>query len=907
MIDIKRRIIIQMLIISMAATIIVQLPTSSVITAFQSPIKQDLIIQYGDSSAEKKAIAILQKQSRATVISADSPLLFLKIQKSKGVIFVVGHGTEEGIFNSGKVLPWDAVAETLRLSHKNVMLISCNSEEIAKKYNYLVGFPEESDAVLAAHIASVLYFSRLKMHDEIAKSIERVRQRAQIIHANPSSVSYLGLSTEEIIGGVISMVFNIISLAPLLGNGLRLLKFFLFENPKATKKMIDVLKESNKFWSVLSSMVGGIINAFSLINNRRFGDDQVISYREMEEIRTSVNNLTGRSGQSIDFTNPSYYLDVFEFVRLIVTTGLDAIRTSERIKVTLVLGLDIALTLTPGPAIISIVADVLSVATGIYGLITDFLTFRSDKNDRNDVYSLEVSAEEAQWIGEVDGRRHAYEDAFKSAFKDMIDNDTLLPTKEAVYRYIESFNVSDFDDHGFTDNLLVKVKEGYAKKNTSQVDITRGRIEGRKAAREYITGFFDGMPNGFMHGAVIRHEFWYYVGFFEEFAEQENLVDKLYDDFYESEYGHYRTYIDEYLYNYTSPYGEAFFPSNRNASHQHGFVHGYRSTLMPTYENWYHDINASIEMGKEGYNNTDYGEREDIKDFYKRGGVEVFKYFLNESAFINVYQHSIMASRSTREVFDYFNDPRMAREAMNDLEEYRQEDMSYILEQASKIGYKQGRVDRWNISYSYGNATIFIRNYLASPYYNPPSAFNDNYISVFSEEYAKINDERDKRYNREYRKGHQEGWNDRSYDGFESVYEDGRTEGRNDASPAYFYGHSDGHDEGYSIGGQPRVPDISGETYKTHYDRHYEANPPEYLGNVTLPPHIARMEEKLRFIYEVDFLVAYKIGYCDQYNQTFEEKYKRGYAIGWEKGASSASSASSNPSPGGSGDGVYYM
>ena len=922
MIDIKRRIIIQMLIISMAAAIIVQLPTSSVITAFQSPIKQDLIIQYGDSSAEKKAIAILQKQSRATVISADSPLLFLKIQKSKGVIFVVGHGTEEGIFNSGKVLPWDAVARTLRLSHKNVMLISCNSEEIAKKYNYLVGFPEESDAVFAAHIASVLYFSRLKMHDEVAKSIERVRQRAQIIHANPSSVSYLGLSNQEIIGGVISIILNIISLSPLLGEGLGLLKKFIFKDSKTLKKMIDILEVSDLFISLLSSVIGAIFDIFTSANQRIFRDDQVVSNREVGEILTSVNNLGGGSNQSIGFTDPSHYLDVFKFVRLIVTTGLEVIGTLEATQVTVVLGLDIALTLTPGPAIISIVVDVLSVAMGIYGLITDFLTFRSDKNDRNDIYSLEVSSEEAQWIGEVDGRRHAYESAFKSAFKEMIDNDTLLPTKEAVYRYIDNIVVSGFNDHGFTNNLLDKVKKGYARKNTSQADITRGEVEGVKAAREYITGFLDGRPHGFVPGRVAKHESWYYVGYFKEL----NRTQDIYVDFIDMGYAGYMGYILESVYNYTAhPYESAFFPSNRNASHQHGFVHGFIDSFSIAYNESSNNTDASIEIGEWSYYFTPASDRSDIYDVYRNDGWRGFNIILNKSHSLNPYKLSKIGSRNADDLFDYLEGYKMA---INHLQKYGKEDISAKITQGYEIGYRQGFVDKEaSLSYSYANVSVFlIENYSISPYYVlltnadgsivSDSAYNDGYEFSFAEVYVAINTNRSERYNQSYESGYHKGRSDSIHKDFEWAHENGKQEARSDAtSRAYNYGHKRGYDKGYDTGGDPDNPRLWGWSYRTEYNRNYGANPPSYTDAVGLPSAIVRIEGRVVSIEEKIYLLLYEKGYKAQYGISYRSNYVLGYRIGWIQGAqkaaqdaeSSSSSSSSGGSPsGGAGSGTYY-
>ena len=200
-------------IISILSILLVcMISMSSIGLAFQSPISQDVIIQYGNSQEELRAISIIQRQTGATVISVDSPLLSLKLQRSFGMVFVVGHGSEDGIMDGKNTEKWSTVAHYLRFESSNVILVSCDSEQAAEEYGY-VGFPDNVDASLAAYIASAYYFAAKNMQIKTEENIENAKQRITELMINPSLSSFLTFSREEIGFGIFFILLGIIGVA----------------------------------------------------------------------------------------------------------------------------------------------------------------------------------------------------------------------------------------------------------------------------------------------------------------------------------------------------------------------------------------------------------------------------------------------------------------------------------------------------------------------------------------------------------------------------------------------------------------------------------------------------------------------------------------------------------------------
>ena len=131
--------------------------SSGMVLALTAPVAQDIIIQYGDSSAEKQAIDTIKGHTDAKIVSADSPLLTVILRRSYGDVFVVGHGSMEGIHNEGKVQSWSSVRDKTAFSSGTVYFVSCNSGEAAIGTKY-IGISGDVDAKLLTLAYLVTYY-----------------------------------------------------------------------------------------------------------------------------------------------------------------------------------------------------------------------------------------------------------------------------------------------------------------------------------------------------------------------------------------------------------------------------------------------------------------------------------------------------------------------------------------------------------------------------------------------------------------------------------------------------------------------------------------------------------------------------------------------------------------------------
>ena len=135
-----------------------------IVPAFSSPVNQNVILQYGDTIEEKHAVDELKRLNpNSAIVSAQSMTRGLALQRSFGnALFVVGHGSAQGIMHQNKLIPWTTVNKLVATSgNQNVFYISCNSEVAAQdlkansKKNAF-GFPTIIDATFGAQLVSFI-------------------------------------------------------------------------------------------------------------------------------------------------------------------------------------------------------------------------------------------------------------------------------------------------------------------------------------------------------------------------------------------------------------------------------------------------------------------------------------------------------------------------------------------------------------------------------------------------------------------------------------------------------------------------------------------------------------------------------------------------------------------------------
>ena len=130
--------------------------------AFLTPISGTLIIQFTDDDAENEAVEELVKlHPNAVVLNYGSFKLDLLLFRFYGTLFIVGHGSNEGIMDESGLVTWDTINQiSINSPARFVGYVSCYSFEAAQlaktsSFKQIVGLKGEVEAILAARIMSV--------------------------------------------------------------------------------------------------------------------------------------------------------------------------------------------------------------------------------------------------------------------------------------------------------------------------------------------------------------------------------------------------------------------------------------------------------------------------------------------------------------------------------------------------------------------------------------------------------------------------------------------------------------------------------------------------------------------------------------------------------------------------------
>ncbi|MHA1772274.1 MAG: hypothetical protein ACTSYL_00735 [Candidatus Thorarchaeota archaeon] len=124
------------------------------IGAFSQPIANDIIVTFGHTAAETKAV-------RTLVTNLDNPLIVeygtigYTMAKMRGVrsLILVGHGTDKGVAYHGRIINTKTIARDIGQSvAQNYYILACHSEKIASHTNLVnvVAFKGIVDAEIGA-------------------------------------------------------------------------------------------------------------------------------------------------------------------------------------------------------------------------------------------------------------------------------------------------------------------------------------------------------------------------------------------------------------------------------------------------------------------------------------------------------------------------------------------------------------------------------------------------------------------------------------------------------------------------------------------------------------------------------------------------------------------------------------
>ena len=636
-------------------TVICLFSSSNPISGIQSPIHQNIIIQYGDSAEERKAISIIQEQTGATILSADSLLLYLKIQRSKGMIFVVGHGTEEGILHKEDVKIWREIARDLRLSSKKVILVSCNSEKAAQEYNYLGGFPEDIDAVVAAYIASAAYFMNTKQQGKAQENIERARQRFQAIFHNPSLTNSLGLSIEELAGFMFFFILDIFSLIPAISaisffkkklsgtlksnkavnkqftsqishgsvfNILGLFEYFVFFYIEVRDNFLEYVSDLN-----LSIDDGNLTieKAKELVNDIKedlndegnMTDSNDTDSNDTDSNDTDSNDTDSNDTDSNDTDSNDTDSETTDFwlwkwakwIGLGIYEGLKILNSWDKLLVLASLGLDVLEIIVP----IGLVKKAINVLNGVLALMSiasSILSLIWDADDKDDVYGFSVEENNGTKAGEDYGLDFAFKKGYNENFTEKINASGIVDYYDFNSQFIEGLKPRPAEDCGDGEYCDL-FRSGFNSTKSDEARILNGSFWGDRHSALYLDGYRRGQDSGVFHGKAKIIKAGYYTGFFADFKhvlytpigsdDSISLDNGSSFSFYSNDTYDDYFYVAFYNGSWIDFANQPGYASNDSEAYRLGFEHGYRHGFNTTFlrNNTYYDL--SVAIGKHSY------------------------------------------------------------------------------------------------------------------------------------------------------------------------------------------------------------------------------------------------------------------------------------------------------------------
>ena len=870
--------------------------SSSPVSTAQSPIQQNIIIQYGDSAEERKAISIIQEQTGAAILSADSFLLHLKIQRSKGMIFVVGHGNEEGILHKGDVKVWEDIAQGLRLSSESVILVSCNSREVAQEYNYFGGFPENVDAVVAAYVATAAYFMITKQHGRAQENIVRAKQRSQAILHDPSLTDSLGLSWEEGVFSFLFLLLDLISLIPAL-KSIPTLKRKVFEKLASSeiaqqRYLAKLVTKEAKHWSLLLSGINFFLTAVVVAKETFFSDnlgdffnanltidDEDLTREKVRDIVNGLEEDLQDEGYIEDSTDSETEdsANIFPVIYFTVSTAFEMLGFWDKLFVLASLGLDILGIALPAGWLLTLV-NVLSSAVAFVSLLSSIFTLIRDYEDEDDVYDFSVDENNGTKAGEDYGLEFAFKTGYKEGFTEKINASGIVDYYKFNSQFIEGLSPRPAEDCGGGEYCDL-FGNGFNSKKSDRVQILSGNFWGDHQSALYLDGYRRGQDSGALLGKASIIKAGYFTGFFTEFRHvtvsgKDSII--LEEDIYGDGYTYYLydgdtydAYIFEAFYfyglkafidqpDYMSSLSEAY-----RLGFEHGFEHGFNTSFL---KNTYYDL--SVTIGKQSDNpvlqNSSSEEsimpdslREPDNPSYSLSSLMKLPY--NDALFTGEYSpftssDPIYISSFISSYFraqNYYAHP--------------------VIDTVYKLGYDKGYAEDLP-SDLLGKDAMIVRIAFSGMFDGQEYFFNKSYEREYLQAYENgyvdgSNDGQNslahKRYREYFNTGRDEGNLDGAYAGNETGFWIGYFQAHLDLDvdfPSYFGfpSRSEGYEEGYA----PDLPDL------------------EYIDFARISSYSP--QKQFNSLQDYFIIRNYKLGYESGYSSSFSSSYDSGNASGFE-------------------------
>jgi hypothetical protein len=140
----------QLLVLGIISAII----STGFVVALAQPFSGSLIVMFGNSKAEKRAVSILSEGlPNSVIVGYDTIQCDFLEMKCIGSVILVGHGNEDGIYKGNTLVRTNTLINELSMTPApKIYLVACNSRAVANQdvSRRTFGFPYAIDAELAA-------------------------------------------------------------------------------------------------------------------------------------------------------------------------------------------------------------------------------------------------------------------------------------------------------------------------------------------------------------------------------------------------------------------------------------------------------------------------------------------------------------------------------------------------------------------------------------------------------------------------------------------------------------------------------------------------------------------------------------------------------------------------------------